>query len=201
MKVGAMLPDTRMAASALSVATRFYSPGMLNHCIRSYLWGAAYGRTHGVAFDDELYYVSSLLHDIGLTAAFDSHLLPFETAGGRVAWVFAVAAGWPPARAARVDEIVTVHMRDDASARSDPESHLLQVATGWDVAGHRAEAFPADERAATLSRYPRLGFDAEFLALFEDQARRKPDSTAAAAVANDIAARMAANPLRAYAHD
>ena len=33
-----------------------------------------------------------------------------------------------------------------------------------------------------LARYPRLGFGREFLACFEDQARRKPGSAAAASV-------------------
>ena len=46
------------------------------------LVGAMYGAAHGIAFDDELYYVSALLHDIGLTDAFDSHRVPFEEAGG-----------------------------------------------------------------------------------------------------------------------
>ena len=46
-----------------------------------------------------------------------------------------------------------------------------------------------------LGRYPWLGFGAEFLACFEDQARRKPGSAAATSVRKDLAARMAANPL------
>jgi hypothetical protein len=83
------------------VATRFYSPALLNHCVRSYLWGTMYGTAHEIAFDDELYYVSALLHDIGLTEAFDSHRLPFENAGGHLAWVFGVAAGWSEERATR----------------------------------------------------------------------------------------------------
>ena len=77
-----MFPQTPAAAAALSVGTSFYSPALLNHCVRSYLWGTMYGAAHGIAFDDELYYVSSLLHDIGLTEAFDSHTLAFEEAGG-----------------------------------------------------------------------------------------------------------------------
>ena len=89
-----MFPVTPAAEAALSVATRFCSPALLNHCIRSYLWGAMYGTAHGIAFDDELYYVAALLHDTGLTEAFDSHRLPFEEAGGQLAWVFGVAAGW-----------------------------------------------------------------------------------------------------------
>ena len=50
-----------------------------------------------------------------------------------------------------------------------------------------------------LARYPRQGFGREFLACFEDQARRKPDSAAAASVAKDAAGRIAANPLEGYA--
>jgi hypothetical protein len=193
-----MFPVTPAAEAALSVATRFCSPALLNHSIRSYLWGAMYGTAHGIAFDDELYYVAAVLHDIGLTEAFDSHRLPFEEAGGQLAWVFGVAAGWPAERAARVSEIIVLHMRDDVAPADDPESHMLQVATSWEVAGRRPEEFSPDARAEILARYPRLEFGAEFLACFEDQARRKPGSAAAASVDKDVAGRIAANPLEGH---
>ena len=194
-----MFPQTPAATAALSVATSFYSPALLNHCVRSYVWGTMYGAAHGIAFDDELYYVSSLLHDIGLTEAFDSHTLAFEEAGGDLAWVFGIAAGWPADRAARATEIIVLHMRDDVPAAVDPESHILQVATSWEVVGRRPEEFPPEARAEMLARYPRQGFGREFLACFEDQARRKPESAAAASVAKDAAGRIAANPLEGYA--
>ncbi|MBS1692316.1 MAG: cyanamide hydratase [Actinobacteria bacterium] len=190
-----MFPQTPAATAALSVATRFYSPALLNHCARSYLWEAMYASAHAVTFDDELLYVSAMLHDIGLTSAFDSHRIPFEEAGGDLAWVLGVAAGWPADRAARAEEIIVLHMRDDVPATVDPESHLLQVATSWDVAGRRPEEFPVEARAEVLARYPREGFGGEFLACFEDQARRKPDGAAAASMANNGAARITANPL------
>ncbi|MEV0067419.1 MULTISPECIES: HD domain-containing protein [unclassified Amycolatopsis] len=190
-----MFPETPATAAALTVATRFCSAALLNHSVRSYLWGAHYAAAQGIAFDDELYYVSALLHDLALTAEFDNHGLPFETAGGHLAWVFGAAAGWPAERAAHVEEIILLHMRDDVAATADPESHLLQVATSWDVSGRRPEEFPPDVRTPILTHYPRLGFGAEFLACFEDQAARKPDSAAGGAVASGIAARIAANPL------
>lgn len=192
-----MPPSTPAALAAVSVATRFYSPALLNHCLRSYLWGASYAAAHGITFDDELYFVSAMLHDVALTDPFDSHRVSFEEAGGDLAWVFGVAAGWPADRAARAEEIIVLHMRDDVAAAVDPESHLLQVATAWDVAGRRAEEFAPDARAMVLAQYPRLGFGEEFLACFEDQARRKPDGTAAAAVGSGGATRIRANPLDA----
>jgi hypothetical protein len=189
------LPATPAARAAVEVATRFCSPALLNHSIRSYLWGASYARAHSVVFDDELYFVSAMLHDIGLTAAFDSHTVPFEEAGGFLAWVFGTAAGWPARRCTRVDEIIVLHMRDDVAAAEDAESHLLQVATSWDVSGRRGEQFPQELRAEVLRAYPRLGFGPEFVGLFADQATRKPGSAAAEATSSGIAARVASNPL------
>ncbi|MBB3602297.1 hypothetical protein FHT40_001930 [Mycolicibacterium sp. BK556] len=190
-----MFPSTPAADAALAVATRFYTPALFNHCVRSYLWGVTYAATHSITFDDELYYVSAMLHDIALTEPFDSHRMVFEEAGGALGWVFGIAAGWPVERAARAEEIIVLHMRDDVTAAADPESHLLQVATGWDVAGRRPEAFAPAERAEVLAEYPRLGFGREFLACFEDQAVRKPDSAAGVLVANNAAGRIGANPL------
>jgi hypothetical protein len=192
-----MFPQTPAATAALSVGARFYSAALLNHCVRSYMWGAMYAAAHDIAFDDELLYVSALLHDIALTDAFDSHRVPFEEAGGDVAWVFGIATGWPADRAARAEEVIVLHMRDDVSAAVDPESHLLQVATSWDVAGRRPEEFPESARDEVLQRYPRLQFADEFVTCFEDQARRKPDSAAASSIAENGAARIRANPLDA----
>jgi HD domain len=197
-----MFPETPAAAAALSVATRFHSSALLNHSIRSYLCATTYATAHGITFDDELLYVSALLHDIGLTEAFDNYKLPFEVAGGYLAWTFGVAAGWPEERAARAAEIIVLHMRDDVSAAADPESHLLQVATSWEVVGRRPEEFPPDARAEMLARYPWLGFGAEMLANFEDQAGRKPDSACAASVGKrDMAGLVAANPLESHRPD
>lgn len=194
-RAGLTFPQTPAAGAAVSVATRFYSPALLHHCFRSYLWAAKYAAAHGIIFDDELLYVSAMLHDLGLTAAFDTHRVAFEEAGGSLAWVFGVAAGWSAERAARAEEIIVLHMRPDVSAADDPESHLLQVATSWDVAGRRPEEFPEALRAVILARHPRQGFGREFIAHFEEQARRKPDSAAAASIANNGAGRIGANPL------
>lgn len=88
-----------------------------------------------------------------------------------------------------------LHMRDDVAPEVDPEAHLLQVATSWDVSGRRPEEFPAETREEIVARYPRQGFSSEFIACFQDQVTRKPGGAAAASMANDGARRIAANPL------
>ena len=177
------------------MATEYCSPALLNHSVRAYLWAAAYGVARGIAFDAELLYVSSMLHDLGLVKEFDGHHVPFEEAGGHVAWVFGAAAGWPVERRRRAAEVIVRHMWDEVDVAQDPEGHLLELSTGMDISGRRTEDIPGDVRAEVLRRYPRLGLAEEFVACFGDQAERKPDSLAAKLVGRGFAARVAANPL------
>jgi hypothetical protein len=145
--------------------------------------------------DAELLYVSALLHDLGLITEFDNHTLPFEVGGGHVAAAFAAGAGWPAARRHRVAGVIIAHMAKAVDPDADPEGFLLEAATAFDISGRAPEDFPDELQSEVLERYPRLDLATEFLACFEEQARRKPDSTAAEAVGNGIGGRLAANPL------
>jgi hypothetical protein len=189
------LPTTPACAHALEVATAWCSPALLNHSVRAYVWAAALGTAEGVAFDSELLFVAAVLHDMGLVDDFDSHTVPFEVAGGSLAWVFAAGAGWPAGRRARVSEVVVRHMWDEVDPADDPEGHLLARSTAIDISGRGVDDLPAGLRAEVLERWPRLDLSDEFLRCFRDQARRKPGSTAARAIASGLAARVAANPL------
>ncbi|WP_043268506.1 HD domain-containing protein [Streptomyces sp. CT34] len=193
-----VIPETTACRAAREVASAYCSPALLNHSVRAYLWSAGYASAHGIAFDAELLYVAAMFHDIGLVKEFDSHRVPFEHAGGHVAWVFAAGAGWPVERRARASDVVVRHMWDEVDVATDPESHLLAFGTSLDISGRRPDALPASLRGEVLDRYPRLGLGEEFLACFRDQAARKPDSTAAECVRAGIASRIAANPLDAY---
>ena len=196
MRIADLAPeDTRASRAAREVVAEYSSPALVNHCERSYLWSAALGELTGLAYDRELLYVASMVHDLGLVAAFDNQLAPFEDAGGDVGWVFAAGAGWPRERRVRVKEIVVRHMWDEVDPTFDAEGHLLCEGTGLDISGREPERWPAGFRAEVVERFPRLGLPAEFVAAFREQARRKPGCAAAAAVAAGIADRIAANPL------
>lgn len=189
------IPATPACRAALEVATAYCSPALFNHSVRAYLWAAGYALERSIAFDAELLYVSAMLHDLALVKEFDNHTLPFEEAGGHVAWVFGAAAGWPPERRRRAAEIIVRHMWDAVDVATDPEGHLLELSTGMDISGRRTEDIPPDLRAEVLARYPRLGLAPEFIAAFEDQAARKPHCLAAQFVRSGLADRLAANPL------
>jgi len=192
------VPDTAASRAALEVTTRYSSTALLNHCLRSYHWGVRYARAHRIEFDDELYFVASLLHDLALVPAFDNHAASFEYAGADLTWLFGAAAGWSIDRREHAGKIIVEHMGEhDIDPGADAESHLLYVATGHDISGRRTEEWEPDLKAAVLDRYPRLDLGAEFVACFETQAARKPDSSPAAALASGMAERVASNPLEA----
>ncbi|MFI1920131.1 HD domain-containing protein [Nocardia sp. NPDC020380] len=187
--------DTPAAGAAWEVARHYYSPALLNHCVRSFHWAAALANEEGLTVDTELLYVAALFHDIGLVPQFDAFAVDFEDAGGHVARVFATGAGWSPTRAQRLHEIIVAHMQDTVDAGSDPEGHLLERATGIDISGREVDLLPANTRASVLSRWPRLGLVEEFTRCFEHQAVRKPHSTAAIAIRNGLAGKLRNNRL------
>ncbi|MFI6499157.1 HD domain-containing protein [Nonomuraea typhae] len=191
-----VVPDTAACRLALEVATEFHSPSLLNHSIRAYLFAAAHGQGHGIGFDAELLYVASMLHDIGLTREFDSHTVPFEEAGGHVAWVFGAGAGWPAERRRRAAEVIIRHMWDAADVpEDDPEGRLLELSTAMDISGRQTGEIPEPLRSEVLARHPRLDLVKEFAACMTEQGARKPDSIAAGFVRGGIADKLAGNPL------
>lgn len=192
-----VMPGTTAAAAALEVAAACHSPALLSHSLRAYVFAAAGGRTRGIEFDPELLYVAAMFHDIGLVPVFDSHTVAFEEAGGEVARVFAAGAGWPAARRERLSEVIIRHMWPEVDVSADPEGHLLARSTGTDIAGANLDDWEGSFTAEVLERYPRLGLTREFLACFQAQAGRKPDSSAASAVRSGLGTRMMANPLDA----
>ncbi len=192
-----VVPGTAAAAAAREVASAYHSPALLNHSVRAYLWAAADGMTRGIGFDPELLYVAAMFHDIGLVPVFDSHTVAFEEAGGHVARVFAAGAGWPAERRERLPDVIIRHMWPQVDLSMDPEGHLLARATAAEITGRNLDDWADGFKAEVLERYPRLDLTTEFLACFQAQAARKPDSSAAAAVRSGLSTRITANPLDA----
>ncbi|MFJ6080055.1 HD domain-containing protein [Streptomyces sp. NPDC092369] len=192
---GVRAPSGRAAEAALGVCAEYADQQLHHHSLRSYFFGAAWAQERGLDFDRELLFVSAMLHDLALTAPFDSHTLPFEDAGGHLARVFTAGLGWPVERRDRAAELIVLHMRDDVDPEEDLESRLLQVGTSADVSGTGLEAFEPHFREALVTAYPRLGFAASFVRLFRDQAGRKPGCAVAELIAGDWAERTLANPL------
>lgn len=180
LDVAALLaPPTPVAARALDVLRAWSSPALANHCLRSWAWASLLAPTIDLEPDRELLFVAAMLHDLGVTDAFDAHAVPFEDAGGAVGTVFALGAGWDPARARRIGEVVERHMWTSVDPALDVEGHLLEVATSLDVSGVGLDRWDARELRSVTTALPRLDFSEAFDRVVHEQAGRKPTSAAA----------------------
>lgn len=188
-------PETAAAAAALEFAREYYSPDVLNHAVRSWIWAEHIGAERGIEnIDHELLYVAALLHDIGLAPAYDNVALSYEEAGGHVAIALTTGAGWAPERRQRVLNVIVRHNWTSVDVDLDAEGHLLELATGLDVTGANAELVSDELVAAVLADFPRGDFGAEFLACVTDQAERKPDTAASRIAGAGLAAKVTAHP-------
>ncbi|WP_431277715.1 HD domain-containing protein [Leifsonia poae] len=188
-------PDTAAARAALEFATESQTESMLNHCVRSWLWAVGFAASESREYDAELLYVSALLHDIGLTEAFDNHTLAFEDASGHAADALTAGAGWPAERRIRVREVIQRHNWPSVDPAQDVEGYLLEIATALDISGARPDALPLGFQEQVLAAYPRLDLAAEFGTSVEDQAVRKPTTAAARLIGGGLISKLAANPL------
>lgn len=174
-----LVPPTPTAALARDVVEKWASAAMVNHCLRSWVWGCRLAETVALDYDPELLYVAAMLHDLGVVPQFDAHAVPFEDAGGAVAWSFAAGAGWPAARRTRVEEVIQRHAWAVVDPGEDAEGYLLEAATSLDVSGSDAEKWDRAFIVEIGNAIPRLDFAREFGDAVNEQAHRKPHSEAA----------------------
>lgn len=189
-------PETRAAQAALDLAEAYYSPALLEHAHRSWLWAEAFASTEQrTDIDHELLYVAALLHDIGITVPYDNATLSYEEAGGHVAIALTTGAGWEPDRRRRALEVVVRHNWPSVDPVLDQEGYLLELATGADITGAGAQALPARFVRDVLARHPRGSLAAEFTACVSDQAARKPATAARRILDAGLAERMRRHPF------
>ena len=74
-------PDSELCRRATALAAELSPAFLFNHCARSFLFADAIGKRDGLEYDRELLYLSNMLHDLGLTAAYVGADQRFELEG------------------------------------------------------------------------------------------------------------------------
>jgi len=167
---GIPLIDSDIARRTEELARSACEPWLLNHCMRTYIFGSLIGKARGLRFDREVLYIASLLHDLGLTSRFEGDL-PFEIQGAEAARHFLEANGIHGRRAELVWDGIALHA-SAVGALKRPEVALLEAGTGADVLDPHEIAEAAI--AETVAAFPRLDFTNEFLAACAGVVRRHP---------------------------
>jgi HD superfamily phosphodiesterase len=172
-------PDSDLARRAEALCARVSSPALHQHCLRTYVWGRILAERDRLRFDDELFYVAAVLHDLGLSShprARDEDVHCFAVAGAYAARAFMDDLGWSAERTDALAEAICLHLNVGVSLEHGPEAYLLAASTAFDVVGARAWEVPKADLERVVARHPRHHLKDELRRLFADEARRRPES-------------------------
>lgn len=142
---------------------------VVDHCERSYQFAALIARAEGVAVDDEVLYVGTLLHDIALSERFAGPER-FEPRGANVARRFALDQGMSQPRAEAVWDIVALHASTALARNKSREVAIANRGISFDIRGVGVE-LPRGDVLAVLGALPREGFPQSFHRTLVDEVR------------------------------
>ncbi|WP_028478370.1 HD domain-containing protein [Nocardia sp. CNY236] len=170
---GLRLPDSKLAVAAETEARETLTPHMLEHSFRTYYFGRVLADLDGATYDDELVYVSCLLHDLQL-----EHPTPgrcFAVTGAERAVAFALDAGADPARADAIGAAIAAHITPGVADDLTDPGGFVSAGARTDVIGARLSEFDRDWVAELLRRHPRHDFKRHALAAMENEAKAVPE--------------------------
>lgn len=101
-------PDTPVCLAALDLARHHSPPFLLNHLMRTYAFGRAADAMQGAQVDEEMLFLGSMLHDLGLVKAFIREDR-FEVDGVDAAAEFLSKQGYSDKKIAVIWDAIALH--------------------------------------------------------------------------------------------
>ena len=169
------IPDSQIARAATALITECEPDYILNHSMRTYLFGAAIALHHNMKFDAEVFYLAALMHDIGLVTPYDSLPGSFELNGAKTSHEFLLKHEFSHTRADVVHEAIALHAAVGKADKGSIEGTLVHFGAGVDVMGFRAEDIASSTRDAIVELWPRSNFKVDFTRVLKEQVEAKPE--------------------------
>jgi hypothetical protein len=166
-------PDTKVCIAAMELARDHSPPFLFNHVMRTFAFGRAAAALQGTQYDEEMVFLGSVLHDLGLAEKFirDDR---FEIDGADAAAEFLARQGYSDKKIAVIWDAIALHATLHVPQRKQPEIALVQLGAGIDVGAIPRSLVTPETMEIILAEYPRLGFKKAFLAAMGAVIRRKP---------------------------
>jgi len=173
-------PDSEICSAAVQLAFDVSPAFIANHSVRSYLFArelaAATGLRSGADYDDELVFLSCILHDLGVTDYGGGHQR-FEVDGADAAVRFLREQGISDERGTTVWQTIALHTSAGLANRFGPEQSVSHFGIALDISGAEKGLLSAGFAEWVHAAWPRddLGY----------------------AIAELIAADIRSNPMKA----
>lgn len=172
---GIRIPDSRPAREASALVAEVSPDYLEGHCRRSHVFAALLGRALDIDYDEELLYLSTMLHDLGLTERYATGER-LEVAGARAAADFARGLGLPEEDAAVVWDAVALHASAGIADAKGGEVALAHFGIAVDVVGLRRELLSDTAVEQVVAAFPRTNFKRCFHELLVEHAARNPSA-------------------------
>jgi len=156
-------PDTAICSAAVEFVFDVSPPFVANHCVRSYLFGrelaTAKGLRRDVEYDDELVFLSCILHDLGVTEHANGDQR-FEVDGADAAAQFLRDHGVNEDRINTVWQAVALHTSAGLAHRFGTEQAVTQLGISADIMGVDKHLLPTGYAEQAHESWPRhdLGY-------------------------------------------
>ena len=183
-------PDSQLARKADQMAKTVCSELLYLHCQRTYAFGAILAARYNLKIDQEVFFVASLLHDLGLSEQHATDEGSFEWVSARLAHQFALSNSVSDERAELIHNAVALHSSAGIAGTQCPEIAMTHFGAGVDLFGMRIDDIPKVALMSVLENYPRTDFKCGFSECLKHQADIKPESYIAGPVDLGLCDRM-----------
>lgn len=166
-------PDTAICLAALDLARDHSPPFLFNHVMRTFGFGRAAGALQGARVDEEMLFLGSVLHDLGLVKEFirDDR---FGIDGADAAADFLSRHGCSDKKIAVIWDAIALHTTPSIPQRKQPEIALVQFGASVDVGAIPRSLLTPEIEEIILAEYPRLGYKEAMLEAMGAVVRCKP---------------------------
>ena len=173
---GVSVPDTPLISKAIDLARAHSEPYLFNHVMRSWLFAVLLAQRNQTTHDAEVVAVTTLLHDVGLTGAFDGPLR-FEVEGANAVRTFARKEGLDERRIQLIWDGVALNSTPSIAFYKETEVALSTAGIGLDWGGFGYENLAASQLSAILDAFPRLEMKERFKRAVCGICEARPDTT------------------------
>src|SRR5580692_2558549 len=169
---GVRLVDSEIAKLATDLSRRVSPAYLFNHAMRTFLFGSLVRRPLGQKFDDEVLYLASILHELGLAERLEGDL-PFEIQGAEAAKHFLEEHAYAKEKIGLVWDGIAMHASPIGQFKQ-PEIALVGEGAGADVIAPDFSQIRKGAVGEIVEAFPRLKFKDAFVRTCADVVRKHP---------------------------
>ncbi|MFG1790995.1 phosphohydrolase [Nocardia sp. NPDC049149] len=171
------IPDTALAKAADQHAREELSPWVLEHSYRVYYFGKALAKADNVHIDDELFFITSMLHDMEF-----EHPVPgrcFAVRGAEDAERFLTDQGASRGKVVLVRNGISGHITFGVENDLSDLAGAVSAGCEVDLAGKRVQDMRRAWFDAVVAAHPRLDFKRKVIEAVRREAEAVPEGRTA----------------------